>query len=171
VRMSGLISNVLDFARGRLGGGLGLERRAGVRLEPMLDLVVAELQATVPGRAIESDYSGLGPVDCDAGRIGQLLSNLLGNALTHGAPDKPIQVRARSDASLFELTVSNQGPPIPVTTLEHLFKPFFRASARDNQQGLGLGLYIASEIARAHGGTLTVNSTDLETTFIFRMPQ
>jgi signal transduction histidine kinase len=170
MRMSGLITNVLDFARGRLGGGLGLERRANVRLEPMLDLVVAELQATMPDRVIAIDFTQLGLVDCDAGRIGQLLSNLLGNAITHGAQDRPIRVMAHSDDKTFDLTVSNEGEPIPATAIEHLFKPFVRASARANQPGLGLGLYIASEIARAHDGTLTVYSADGQTSFTFHMP-
>jgi signal transduction histidine kinase len=170
MRMSGLITNVLDFARGRLGGGLFLERRANVQLKPMLDLVVAELQATAPTRSIETDFTQLGPVDCDSGRVGQLFSNLLGNALIHGAQDKPLAVRAATGDGVFELTVSNQGEPIPPGTIEQLFKPFVRASARPHQQGLGLGLYIASEIAKAHGGTLTASSAGGETHFTFRMP-
>ncbi|HEX4028404.1 MAG TPA: GAF domain-containing sensor histidine kinase [Rhizomicrobium sp.] len=168
-RMSGLITNVLDFARGRLGGGLVLERKP-LRLEPMLDLVVAELRATVPERRIETDFTGLGAVNCDAARIGQMLSNLLGNALAHGAAGSPVWVHARSDAGAFILAVTNLGEPIPDTTIALLFQPFFRASARPNQQGLGLGLYIASEIARAHGGTLAAQSAGGKTDFTFRMP-
>jgi signal transduction histidine kinase len=74
-RMSGLITNVLDFARGRLGGGLTLERASNARLEPMLDLVIAELRA-ITDREIATDFTGLGPVNCDPNRIGQMLSNL-----------------------------------------------------------------------------------------------
>jgi signal transduction histidine kinase len=166
-RMSGLITNVLDFARGRLGGGLILERSAHARLEPMLDLVVSELRATTD-RTIASDFSGLGPVTCDPDRIGQMASNLVGNAITHG--EGTVLVRARSDDRIFELTVSNPGAPIPPATVAHLFQPFFRASAQPNAPGLGLGLYIASEIARAHGGTLTADSADGEVRFTFRMP-
>ena|ERR1700730_3797820 len=70
----------------------------------------------------------------------------------------------------FELSVSNQGYPIPAETIKDLFKPFVRATARPSQPSLGLGLYIASEIARAHGGTLTVESLYDETRFTFRMP-
>ena len=70
---------------------------------------------------------------------------------------------------MFELSVTNSGEPIPPATMERLFQPFFRASTRPSQQGLGLGLYIASEIARAHGGTLDVASTAEETRFVFRM--
>jgi signal transduction histidine kinase len=168
-RMSGLITNVLDFARGRLGGGLTLERKK-TSLEPMLNTVVAELQATMPDRRIETDFTRIGEVNCDAARIGQMLSNLLSNALMHGTEGGPAWVRAQTDADAFTLTVTNLGEPIPDATMAHLFQPFFRASARANQQGLGLGLYIASEIAKAHGGTLTAYSDAGETHFTFRMP-
>ena len=67
-------------------------------------------------------------------------------------------MRAGADNGVFELSVSNAGEPIPAGTIERLFQPFFRASARPDHQGLGLGLYIAAEIARAHGGTLVVIS-------------
>jgi sigma-B regulation protein RsbU (phosphoserine phosphatase) len=68
------------------------------------------------------------------------------------------------------LAVSNTGAPIPSATLDRLFQPFFRGDARTSRQGLGLGLYIASEIARAHGGTLSVTSSSEETRFTLRMP-
>jgi signal transduction histidine kinase len=168
MRMSGLITNVLDFARGRLGGGLSLET-AKVRLQPMLELVVSELQAG-SNQIIEKDFSQLGEVICDPSRIGQMLSNLVGNAISHGTPGAPIKVWSTSHDGIFEIIVANQGEPIPPATIAHLFQPFFRASARPNQQGLGLGLYIASEIAKAHGGTLTADSADGETRFVFRMP-
>ncbi len=104
-------------------------------------------------------------------RIGQLLSNLVGNALTHGATDKPVQVGASTVGDRFELWVANKGDPIPPSTIERLFQPFFRVAARPGQQGLGLGLYIASEIAQAHEGTLEASSTPEETRFTFRMPR
>jgi sigma-B regulation protein RsbU (phosphoserine phosphatase) len=102
--------------------------------------------------------------------VAQLLSNLLANALTHGAPDGPVRVHAFTDADGFELSVANVGDPIPPATLERLFQPFFRASLRQGRQGLGLGLYIAAEIARAHDGVLDVTSSSTETRFTFRMP-
>ncbi len=86
VRMAGLIDNVMDFARGRLGSGITLDRRAGESIEPALRQVVDELRSIAPDREIETDFAGLtSPVDCDQGRIAQLFSNLLGNALTHGS--------------------------------------------------------------------------------------
>ena len=169
-RMAALIDNVLDFARGRLGGGLSMSRGAPVFVEPVLRQVIAELQTTWPHRTFETDFAAGDPVDCDAGRIGQLFSNLLGNALTHGAPDRPIRVTARTGEETFRLSVSNAGEPIPDQALERLFEPFFRADVRPSQQGLGLGLYIVSEIARAHGGSIDVKSDASETCFTFRMP-
>ncbi len=169
-RMAGLIDNVLDFARGRLGGGLTLAPDATEPLKPVLEQVIAELRAATPDRIIESGFAFSEPIHCDRVRIGQLLSNLVANAITYGSPDKPIKVRASADGETFELSVTNAGAPIPAATMEQLFQPFFRAATRRSQQGLGLGLYIASEIARAHKGTLTVASTPEETCFTFRMP-
>jgi sigma-B regulation protein RsbU (phosphoserine phosphatase) len=80
-------------------------------------------------------------------------------------------VRAATDEDIFELSVSNAGMPIPSDALERLFQPFTRGAVRPSQQGLGLGLYIASEIAKAHGGTLAVTSTPAETRFTSRMPR
>jgi signal transduction histidine kinase len=167
-RMSGLIDDVLDFARGRLGGGLVLDRVAAIALRPALEQVIAECTSAWPHRQVRTDFSALGPVTCDPDRIGQLLSNLLGNALTHGRPDGLVRVTGRSDKAGFELSVANDGGPIPEEIRDNLFKPFARRGER--RQGLGLGLYIASEIARAHGGALGVESGPGETRFTFRMP-
>jgi signal transduction histidine kinase len=79
-------------------------------------------------------------------------------------------VRARAEHGVFSLSVANAGEPIHPETLERLFQPFSRAAARPHQQGLGLGLYICAEIARAHGGELMVASTADETRFTFTMP-
>jgi len=170
LRMSGLIDNVLDFARGRLGGGLSLKRLADAPLEPVLEQVVAELSAGAPDRRIETAFALSRPVPCDHGRIAQLFSNLLGNALTHGAPDEPIRTGAATRPEGFELWVANAGAPIEPDAMDRLFQPFFRGEIRPSLQGLGLGLYIASEIAAAHGGTLTASSTATETRFTLRIP-
>ncbi|WP_426124100.1 GAF domain-containing sensor histidine kinase [Pararhizobium sp. PWRC1-1] len=169
-RMSGLIDNVLDFARGRLGGGISIEQADRVPLRPVLEQVIAELRMANPGQRIEADLTEA-MVRCDEGRVGQLLSNLLANALRHGDPEAPIRVRSVMSGGRFELTVTNAGEPIPEAVVKDLFKPFVRASAKANLQGLGLGLYIASEIAKAHKGKLQVTSTEEETCFTFQMPQ
>jgi signal transduction histidine kinase len=169
-RMSGLINNLLDFARGRLGGGLPLARNADAALEPALNQVVSELRQSAPDRTIETQFALGEPVNCDRARVAQLFSNLLGNALAYGVADKPIRVRAQTAGGVFELSVANAGDPIPPAAVEKLFQPFSRGAVRPNQQGLGLGLYIAAEIARAHDGTIEVASSAEETRFTFRMP-
>jgi signal transduction histidine kinase len=169
-RMAELIDNVLDLARGRLGGGLLLKQETQVLLAPVLEQVVDELQSAWPDRRIERSFALTEAVSCDSARVAQLLSNLVGNALNHGAADRPIQVSASTWDGMFELSVANRGNPIPPATLERLFQPFFRVSDETTQQGLGLGLYIACEIAHAHKGTLDVSSTSEETRFTFRMP-
>jgi len=168
-RMAGLIDNVLDFARGRMGDGIALTLKPSA-LEPALTLVVDELRVSHPTRVIETHFSLDGDVICDQGRMSQLLSNLTANALIHGDKDAPVVVRAAALGGGFELSVANSGDPIAPTAMEKLFQPFERGLIRPSQQGLGLGLYIAAEIARAHGGALEVASTPEQTVFTFRMP-
>ena len=120
-RMSALIDNVLDFARGRLGSGITL-KRSPQSLEPVLNQVIAELRAGSPGRKIETTFDLTRAVDCDGGRIAQLLSNLLGNAVTHGAAERPIRVHATTQDGKFELSVANAGEPIPSEAMERLFQ-------------------------------------------------
>ena len=170
VRMRGLIDNVLDFARARLGDGLDIEFDEGRDLASTLNQVVDELRSVDANKDIETDFQLTRPVPCDHGRIAQMVSNLIGNALTHGAENVPVKVGARTTDGQFELWVENAGTPIPGDAMEHLFRPFFRGEVRASQQGLGLGLYIAQEIARVHRGRLEANSDDAATRFTFRMP-
>lgn len=169
-RMAGLIDVVMDFAKARLGSGLGVQRHAVGSLDRVLQQVVDELQVASPDRVIDLKLEIAEPVNCDPGRIGQLASNLISNAITHGALGAPVQVTAATVAGVLELSVANAGEAIPAAMHGRLFQPFVRASVQPNQQGLGLGLYIASEIARAHDGMLTVTSDQRETRFTFRMP-
>jgi signal transduction histidine kinase len=169
-RVFGMIDNVLDFARGRLGGGIDVAQQPDVDVGAALAHVIAEFRTAQPGCRIETDFAITAPVPSDARRLAQLTSNLVANALAHGAADQPVRVAAFTQDGVFELSVSNTGAPMDPATTERLFHPFTRASARAGQQGLGLGLYIASEIARAHGGALAVTSDETETRFTFRMP-
>lgn len=169
-RMSGLIDNVLDFARGRLGGGIHLMRDPTSPIAPVIEQVIEELRSSAPGRDILSTLLIPHPVNADHARLGQLVSNLLGNAISHGDAKHPIFIDARlADDGTFTLSVTNKGNEISPDRMERLFEPFVRGDTR-NDKGLGLGLHIASQIARAHGGTLSATSQNGETRFTFIMP-
>lgn len=169
-RINDLVHNMLDFARGRLGGGIPIALDRSHDLAGDLEHVISEVQRAHPGRAIEVHSAIKHSVPCDRRRVAQLLSNLVSNAVTHGAPDQPVRVELRSDDALFELVVENGGQPIAADKLARLFQPFTRGDSASPQPGLGLGLYIAAEIAKAHGGVLEVSSDVDRTRFVFRMP-
>ncbi|ODP38775.1 MULTISPECIES: PAS domain-containing sensor histidine kinase [Sphingomonas] len=169
-RATALIENVLDFARGRLGEGLTLVRDADEPLAPVLEQVVNEIRAVVPDRQIITRFALDRPVNCDRGRMAQLASNLISNAVTHGAAGMPIDVEAECCDGQLTLSVTNGGVAIPLDAQARLFQPFFRGAVRRSQQGLGLGLFIVNEIAKAHGGEMKVSSTDEATRFTFTMP-
>ena len=130
--------------------------------------VVEELRAAWPERPIGVDMQLDEPVDCDPARIAQLLSNLLANALVHG--EGSVRFTAHSAAGALQMTVANGGVPIPPEVMKHMFQPFYRAATDGNRRGLGIGLYIAAEIARAHGGSLSVKSDSEETRFTLSVP-
>lgn len=169
-RMNGLVDNVMDLARARLGGGIILNIEDDKPLEPTLRQVIDEMRASSPERSFDVRMSIDEPVRADHQRLAQMFSNLLGNALAHGAEDSPIRIDAAGAGGGLELSVSNAGEPISPEMVPNLFKPFYRGDVRQNQQGLGLGLFIASQIAEAHGGRIAVSSNDTETRFTFRMP-
>ncbi len=170
-RMSSLIDDVFDFARGRLGGGLAVELTEVGDINGSLLAVIQELQDAQPDCRIHADIRVGRPVRCDLGRLQQVASNLLANALTHGRPDNPIKISACTDAHDLVLEVWNAGEPIPSQSLDKIFEPFWRHSASASRNGLGLGLHICSEIVRAHGGRLTVTSTARGgTRFTARLP-
>lgn len=169
-RMNGLIENMLDFASGRLGNGISINRTPDEDLEKLLTQVIEELQTIWPSRQIKIDFNFKYPVIADGKRLAQLFSNLLANALNYSPPDSIVEVNAFSTAQEFNLCVSNIGKQIPEAAMERLFQPFSRGEVEPNQKGLGLGLYIASEIANAHSGTLDVSSTPEKTCFTLRLP-
>ena len=166
--MSELIKNMMDFARTRLGGGI-IPELSDVTLQPVLQQVIDELQTQFPGRKIMTEFDINGTVFCDGNRIAQLFSNLLANAITHGDANMPVYVLASYHKPHFELAIINHGEPIPANLMEKIFEPFAREANKPSHSGLGLGLYIASLISRAHGGTLTCTSDKTETRFIFKM--
>jgi signal transduction histidine kinase len=169
-RMAGLIDNVMDLARTRLGAGMQLKLREA-ELEPIINQVVSEFANVHPDWKILSQVNVPGMVKVDAGRLEQLLSNILGNATSYGDPAQPIHVAARTTDEGYEISVTNRGAPIPEEALPLLFTAFQRGDVLPNQKGLGLGLYISQEIARAHGGIITAESSPSETTFRVSFPR
>jgi signal transduction histidine kinase len=168
-RMAGLIDNVMDFARARLGAGMQLKLKEQA-LELVIKQIVAEFENVHPDRVIETVIDVPGPVRIDADRIGQMLSNLLGNAISYGAANEPIRVLAQTTGAGFDISVVNKGAPIPADAIPRLFTAFDRGDVLPNQKGLGLGLYIAQEIARAHGGLIVASSMRDETVFTASFP-
>lgn len=170
-RMSSLIDDVLDFARGKLGGGIGLELTEVENINTGLTTVIQELRDAQPDRPILADISVSRAVRCDLGRLQQVASNLLGNALTHGLPDSPIKIAAYDDGHDLVLEVWNAGVPIPAQSLSKIFEPFWRHAISPSRNGLGLGLHICAQIVRAHEGQITVTSTrEKGTNFTVRLP-
>ncbi len=169
-RMKGLIENIFDFALGRMGGGIILNLDTRHSMEEILQQVITELQIIHPDSVIEKEFIISTHVSFDGKRMAQLFSNLLGNALKHGKAGAPVKVVASSDEDNFRLSVENSGKKIPAAAMERLFQPFSRGEVKPGQEGLGLGLYIAAEIAKAHNGMLDVVSTNEETCFTLTMP-
>jgi len=170
-RMADLIDDIMDFARARLASGIPVAQLDQGDLAAVIGRVVAEVAAAHPAITIVSHVDVPNGLRFDPVRLQQLLANLLNNAVAHGDTRRPIRVDGRlEDGSIF-LDVTNFGTPINPATQVMLFQPFYRPESATPRPGLGLGLFIASEIARAHGGTLTVcSSMDDGTCFTLRLP-
>ena len=170
-RMSQLINDVLDLARSRLGAGMGVVLEETTELAAALNDVVFELREAHPQRRIDADIAIARPVRCDRGRLQQLLSNLLGNALTYGAVDRSVRVSAAIEGDQLVLEVANEGVPIASGDLARVFEPYWRPLTSKPGGGLGLGLYICAQIAMAHGGAMRVESSaEAGTVFSARLP-
>jgi len=117
---------------------------------------------------MEGDLTGT----WDEDRLAEVLSNLVGNAIEYARPETAVLVKAYAEGAAVVAEIVNQGDPIPADVLPFIFQPFRRARREPSRTGnLGLGLYIAHEIALAHGGTLNADSTDGRTTFVIRLPR
>jgi PAS domain S-box-containing protein len=171
-RMGRMIDQILDLTRTRLGGGLEL-RLQSMDLRDTLVKIVEELRIAHRTSVIELNALSL-EVVADHDRMEQVFSNLIGNALAHGAPGTPVQVDAYVDGPSVTVSVHNMGLPIAPHLQATLFDPFRRGereSRTANTAGLGLGLYISSEIVRGHQGTIEVESSaELGTIFRVKIP-
>ena len=172
-RIQSLLDDLLDYVRSGLGEGMRVTPTP-VDMGLACARIIGELRASHPGRLIDIETTGDLSCVCDEQRLGQAISNLLGNALRHGASNTPVVARVDGSArDEITLSVKNEGPPIPKSTLESMFEPLVRgAEANLAGYNLGLGLYIVREIAHAHGGTATVKSSaESGTVFTLRLPR
>lgn len=170
-RVRTLIGDLLDFTQAKLGRGLAVHRQP-VDLHGAVAATVADLGVAFPGRSIRHERRAEGRCVADGDRIVQAVGNLVGNAMTHGAPDQPVTVRTEHLGDAFTIAVHNHGRAIPADAIPGLFQPMVRGAAeRTADGGIGLGLYIVREIVERHGGTISVQSSDAAgTTFIIRIP-
>jgi len=171
-RMKELIETVLDLACSRLNGGIPVCLKNDDCLAVELRHVVEEVRSAHKDRTLIVDMDIDQAVVCDRRRLGQLLGNLLTNAVTHGEPDVAVIVSARADAHALELSVSNGTAERTPVIVDGLFRPFRNtvSSPKVCRTGLGLGLYIAAEIAASHGGTLQMTiPVERKICFTFRM--
>ncbi len=170
-RASRLVGDLLDFTQARLGSGIPIHPKA-IDLHDVINQVLEEVQAAHPEVEVRLETSGDGSGRWDSDRIAQVVSNLVSNAVHHGAPDKPVTVRTRSEKDWAILEVHNCGTPIAPEIMSVLFNAMQRGSADNSHRSMGLGLYIVKHIVDAHRGHITVTSSAAEgTTFELRLPK
>jgi signal transduction histidine kinase len=171
-RMTDMIEQLLDLTRARLAGGLGfLRARKRVDMTNLVQRTVEELRGAHPQKDIQIEVSGDCATRGDGDRLLQLFSNLIANAIHHGAPDSSVLVRVRGGPSELSVQVQNQGV-IPPALLPTIFDPFRSGHTTTKSRGLGLGLFISQQIAVAHGGTIEVESNEATgTVFTVRIPR
>jgi len=170
-RMTEMIEQLLDLSRARLSGGIAVDRQP-MDLRTLTDRIVAEAQATAPQRSIQLRAGSSLTGNWDEGRLGQVVSNLVTNAIRHGAAGPIVVTVAGDEPSRASLSVQNGGV-IPERLRAQLFDPFRGADdAPSRSEGLGLGLYIVKQIVDAHGGSIEVRSDEQTgTSFVVTLPR
>lgn len=175
-RMVQMVGDLLDFTRGRLGGGIPITR-APMSMRRVVHEVVNEIAAAHPDRALEVDARGEHRGEWDCPRISQALTNLIANAVQHGSAGTKVTVALRGDEAETTIAVHNRGPAVPPDLLDGIFNPMKIRETAGNAANagpsgsLGLGLYIAERIVTAHGGRIDVRSSEADgTTFTIHLP-
>ena len=175
-RMNRMVLDLLDLTRTRLGGGIPIKPKP-MDLASMCRQVISEHQTIYPERLLRFESTGDVQGNWDSDRLAQVTSNLIANALQYGSSDGPVSVVAQESSEEVTLQVHNEGPPIPENAMKTIFAPMTRYQREEqrgdnNATGLGLGLYIASEIVTAHDGTISVTSSEQKgTTFTLKIPR
>jgi len=175
-KMSSLIRDLLEYTRTRLGRGIPISPQAS-SMEQICRIALDEIRSAHPERIFRLETSGELRGHFDGERLQQVLSNLLENAVQHGARSEPITLRAYGEADKVTVQVRNHGRPIPPDQLQVIFDPLVQipsaaAGEEEEAPGLGLGLYIAREIVQMHGGTMSAESSDRDgTVFSARLPR
>jgi sigma-B regulation protein RsbU (phosphoserine phosphatase) len=171
-RAARLIADLLDFSQARLGGGLQVALKPIDDLQALVAESVEDLRLAFPGRTLLHEAHGHGACMASADRLAQLIGNLVANAVAYGAADAPVVVRAGVTSDSAWIEVVNQGPPLPEALLPRLFDPMTRGKgAEERSQGVGLGLFIIDQIARAHGGSMAAASAEGVTRFRATWPR
>jgi signal transduction histidine kinase len=176
VRIRSIIEQVVDFTRAQADGVMPILRLPG-NLADQVAKVIQETQVRHPSRTLRLESSGDFLGSWDEGRLGQLVSNLLANAILYGSPNSEVRVCMSATPQHVHLSVHNDGPAIPEADRERIFQPLERGLRGQKgpehvPTGLGLGLYICQEIVRAHGGRIQVESSEeAGTTFSVSLPR
>ncbi|MBT2792939.1 ATP-binding protein [Paraburkholderia strydomiana] len=173
-RIQGLLDDMLDFSRTKLGLGIRVAP-APVDVATVVDDELEQLRVAHGTQNVELDVTGDTGAICDGRRIQQMLGNLVGNAIKYGEPTAAVQVTVTGGDREISIAVTNRGPAIPPPVLCRVFEPLERGPGAETRPGsqdsLGLGLYIAREIARAHGGEVDARSDESATVFTVRLPR
>src|SRR4051812_24440674 len=169
-RIDRIISDLLDFTRVQRAGGIPV-LRTPVDLDAVCRGVIGEIQAAMPDRGIDFVSSGDALLSRDPDRLGQMIDNLIGNALKFSPPGTTVTVERATEGGRAVLRVANSAAPIPAEARAHLFDAFYRAPQPPGtqQRGSGLGLFIARAIAEAHGGSIELAHSDSERGTEFRV--
>jgi hypothetical protein len=175
-RAISIVHSLLDLTKARLGSGL-LIIKSQMDMAFVGRQLVDEMRVIYPERPFKLDISGETQGEWDRPRVGQVLSNLLGNAVRYGFSETPITVTIAGLHDEVTVSVHNQSVPIPEDMIRRVFDAFDRGAVKQSKTikgstNLGLGLYIVSEIVTAHGGTVDVSSSEIEgTTFVVHFPR
>ncbi|WP_342652934.1 PAS domain-containing sensor histidine kinase [Pseudomonas sp. F3-2] len=170
-RAQRMIADLLDFALVRVGHGIGIQQRP-LDLHQVIGNSVNELRVAFPQASLVHHCQGMGDADFDADRITQIVGNLIANSVAYGDLDQPVVIASRVEDGVASVSVHNRGASISPVSMASLFEPMTRGSERDDDvRSVGLGLFIVKEIARAHGGDVSAQSSDTDgTTFCVSFP-